>query len=177
MPKTKKKGYLASIVERDPAARSRLYVLLFYPSVKALFWYRIAHFFETKIRFHYTARFIMGFVRFFTGIEIHPGASIGKRFFIDHGAGVVIGQTAVIGDDVLMYHNVTLGGKTFEHIKRHPTIGNRVVIGSGATLIGDIHIGDDSKIATGANIRHDVPPFTLAISDDKHIPLQKEQQQ
>ena len=175
MGKSKKKGYLASIVERDPAARSRLYVLLFYPSVKALFWYRIAHFFETKIHFHYTARFIMGCVRLCTGIEIHPGARIGKRLFIDHGAGVVIGQTAVIGDDVLMYHNVTLGGKSFQRVKRHPTIGDRVIIGSGATLIGDITIGSDSKIATGANIRHDVPSFTLAISDEKHIPLEKEQ--
>ena len=174
MAKEKKIGYLASIVARDPAARSRLYVFLFYPCVKALFWYRVAHFFETRLRFHYTARFIMGCVRWRTGIEIHPGAKIGKRLFIDHGAGVVIGQTAVIGDDVLMYHNVTLGGKSFEKVKRHPTIGNRVIIGSGATLIGDIVIGDDSKIATGANIRHDVPPFTLAINDDKYIPLEKE---
>ncbi len=177
MEKQKKEGYLASIVRRDPAARSRLYVFLFYPCVRALFWYRVAHFFETKIHFHYTARFIMGLVRRGTGIEIHPGATIGKRLFIDHGAGVVIGQTAVIGDDVLMYHNVTLGGKSFEHVKRHPTIGNRVIIGSGATLIGDITIGDDSKIATGANIRHDVPPFTLAITDDKHLPLEKENKQ
>ena len=172
MAKTKNKGYLASIVERDPAARSKFYVFLFYPCVKAMFWFRIAHFLEAKIRFHYTARFIMGYVRWRTGIEIHPGATIGKRLFIDHGAGVVIGQTAIIGDDVLMYHNVTLGGKSLEKVKRHPTIGDRVVIGSGATLIGDITIGDDSKIATGANIRHDVPPKTLAISDEKQIPLQ-----
>lgn len=174
MAKEKKEGYLASIVRRDPAARSRFYVLLFYPCVKALFWFRVAHFFEKKIHFHYTARFIMGAVRWRTGIEIHPGATIGKHLFIDHGAGVVIGETAIIGDDVLMYHNVTLGGKSFEKIKRHPTVGNRVIIGSGATLIGDITIGDDSKIATGANIRHDVPPFTLAINDDKYIPLEKE---
>ena len=172
MAKERKQGYLASIVARDPAARSRLYVFLFYPCVPAIFWYRVAHFLETRIRFHYTARFIMGIVRRWTGIEIHPGATIGRRLFIDHGAGVVIGQTAIIGDDVLMYHNVTLGGKSFEHVKRHPTIGNRVIIGSGATLIGDITVGDDSKIATGANIRHDVPAKTLAVSDEKHIPLE-----
>jgi len=142
--------------KRDPAAKSFLEVLLLYPGFHALVWYRVAHFFY-RIHLFFLARFLSQSARLFTGIEIHPGAKIGKRFFIDHGLGVVIGETAVIGDDVLLYQGVTLGGTGLEKGKRHPTIGNNVVIGAGAKVLGNIIIGDNSYIGANAVVIKDVP--------------------
>ncbi len=146
-----------TVFQKDPAARSKIEVLLCYPGLHALWLHRIAHWlWERKFRF--LARLISHVNRFFTQIEIHPGAKIGKRFFIDHGAGVVIGETAEIGDNVLMYQGVVLGGTSLEKKKRHPTIGNDVVIGAGAILLGPITIGDGAKIGAGSVVIHDVPP-------------------
>ena len=160
------KDYLDSIIKRDPAAKSLLSVIITYPGVKALFFHRIANFFYIA-KFDLIARMISQLSRFLTGIEIHPGAKIGKNFFIDHGMGVVIGETSEIGDNVTMYHAVTLGGispsidsERQRHEKRHPTIGNNVVIGSGAQIIGPIKIGDGSRIAASAVVIKDVPENT-----------------
>ena len=149
-------SFLRSVKERDPAARSYLQIILFYPGVKAIFWYRIAHFLY-KIKLKLLAECIMYFVRMVHGIEIHPAANIGKRLFIDHGMGVVIGETAVIGDDCTMYHGATLGGTGKEHCKRHPTVGNNVMIGAGAKVLGNISIGDNAKIGANAVVTRDVP--------------------
>ena len=129
----------------DPAARSSLEVILLYPSVHAMFFYRIAHYLY-RLHFFFLARFLSQLARFLTGIEIHPGAQIGKGFFIDHGMGVVIGETVIIKDDVTIYHQVTLGGTGKEKGKRHPTIGNQVVIGAGAKVLGPINVGNYAKI-------------------------------
>lgn len=138
-----------TVFERDPAAKSFLEVLLCYPGLHAVFSHKIAHFlYEHK--FFLIARIISQISRFFTGIEIHPGAVIGRRFFIDHGMGVVIGETAVVGDDVTIYQGVTLGGTGKDKGKRHPTIGNNVTIGSGAKVLGPVTIGDNTKIGAGA---------------------------
>ncbi len=142
--------------KRDPAAKGFLEVLLLYPGLHALMWYRFAHIFY-KIHFFFIARLLSQLARFFTGIEIHPGAQIGKRFFIDHGMGVVIGETAIIQDDVLLYQGVTLGGTGLEKGKRHPTVGNNVVIGGGAKILGNITIGDNSYIGANAVVIKDVP--------------------
>ncbi|MFZ7130822.1 MAG: serine O-acetyltransferase EpsC [Eubacteriales bacterium] len=135
-------------LEKDPAARGRLEVFLLYPGIHALISYRIANFFFRNKLF-FIARLISQIARFFTGIEIHPGANIGRRLFIDHGMGVVIGETTTIGDDVTIFQNVTLGGTGKDKGKRHPTIGNQVVIGTGAKILGDIYIESGTKI--GAN--------------------------
>ena len=155
--------YLESIKKRDPAAKSILSIILTYPGVKAVFFHQISNFFY-KAGFDLIARIISQTVRFFTGIEIHPGAKIGKNLFIDHGMGVVIGETSEIGDNVTIYHNVTLGGSSpsidserQRHEKRHPTIGNDVVIGSGAQIIGPIKVGNNSRIAANAVVVKDVP--------------------
>lgn len=148
---------IETVFQKDPAARSKLEVLLYYPGLHALWMHRIAHGLWQK-KFRFLARFISHINRFFTQIEIHPGAKIGKRFFIDHGAGVVIGETAEIGDNVLMYQGVVLGGTSLEKKKRHPTIGNDVVIGAGAILLGPISIGNGAKIGAGSVVIHDVPP-------------------
>ena len=140
--------YFKSIKERDPAARHFFQILFLYPGVHALFFYRVAHFFF-RIHLKFLAEWMMLTVRFFTHIEIHPGAVIGKRLFIDHGSGVVIGETSIIGDDCTMYQGATLGGTGHHRGKRHPTIGNRVMIGAGAKILGPITIGDDVKV--GAN--------------------------
>ena len=138
-----------NIQQKDPAARNIFEVILLYPGFHALFFHRIAHFFyNTKLFF--IARLISQLTRFFTGIEIHPGATIGKRLMIDHGMGIVIGETAVIGNDCVIYHQVTLGGTGKEKLKRHPTIGNNVLIGAGAKLLGPINIGDNVKIGAGS---------------------------
>ena len=137
------------IQQKDPAARNIFEVILLYPGFHALLFHRIAHFFY-KIRLFFIARLISQLTRFFTGIEIHPGATIGKRLMIDHGMGIVIGETAVIGDDCVIYHQVTLGGTGKEKLKRHPTIGNNVLIGAGAKLLGPINIGDNVKIGAGS---------------------------
>jgi serine O-acetyltransferase len=138
-----------NIQQKDPAARNIFEVILLYPGFHALFSHRIAHFFY-NIKLFFIARLISQLTRFFTGIEIHPGATIGKRLMIDHGMGIVIGETAVIGNDCVIYHQVTLGGTGKEKLKRHPTIGNNVLIGAGAKLLGPINIGDNVKIGAGS---------------------------
>ena len=157
------KDFIKSIKERDPAAKSTLSVVLTYPGVKAVLLHQIANFFHVA-GFDLIARIISQMSRFFTGIEIHPGAKIGKNLFIDHGMGVVIGETSEIGNDVTIYHAVTLGGispsidsERQRHEKRHPTIGNDVVIGSGAQIIGPIKVGNGSRIAANAVVVNDVP--------------------
>ncbi len=142
--------------KRDPAAGGFFEVLFLYQGLHALVTHRIAHFFY-RSRLFFLARFLSQVSRHFTGIEIHPGATIGKRFFIDHGFGVVIGETAIVGDDVLLYQGVTLGGTGLEKGKRHPTIGNNVVIGAGAKVLGSITIGDNSYIGANAVVIKDVP--------------------
>jgi len=157
------KNYLESIKSRDPAAKSLLSIILTYPGVKAVFFHKISNFFYIA-GFDLIARIISQTVRFFTGIEIHPGAKIGKNLFIDHGMGVVIGETSEIGDNVTIYHAVTLGGispsinsDNQRNEKRHPSIGDDVVIGSGAQIIGPIKIGNGSRIAANAVVVKDVP--------------------
>jgi serine O-acetyltransferase len=148
--------------KRDPAAKSFLEVILLYPGLHALICYRIAHVFY-RLKLFLLARLLSQMARFFTGIEIHPGAKIGKRFFIDHGLGVVIGETSVIGDDVLLYQGSTLGGTGIVQGKRHPTIGNNVVIGAGAKVLGNIVIGDNSYIGANAVVIKDVPPNSTVV--------------
>lgn len=140
---------LASIQERDPAARSKLEIFLLYAGVHAMIWYRIAHWLY-KCKLLFLARLISQIGRFFTGVEIHPGAQIGKGLLIDHGSGVVIGETTVIGDDCTIYQGVTLGGTGKDCGKRHPTLGNNVVVGSGAKVLGPFRVGDNVKIAANA---------------------------
>jgi serine O-acetyltransferase len=153
---------IQAALSRDPAARNRLEVLLFYPGLHALMLHRLAHYLW-KHRLRLLARFISHTARFLTAIEIHPGAVIGRRFFIDHGAGVVIGETAEIRDDVLMYQGVVLGGTTLEKKKRHPTIGNNVVIGSAAILLGPITVGDGSRIGANSVVVRSVPPRSVVV--------------
>ncbi|HXU93229.1 MAG TPA: serine O-acetyltransferase [Gallionella sp.] len=152
---------IASVFDRDPAARNTFEVLTCYPGVHARIAHRIAHRLWLW-KFKWLARFTSHMARFFTGIEIHPGATIGRRFFIDHGMGVVIGETAEIGDDVTMYHGVTLGGTSWKEGKRHPTLGNGVVVGAGAKILGPIHIGDGAKIGSNAVVVKDVPAGATA---------------
>ena len=136
---------LEAAMREDPAARSKLEVAIAYPGIHAIWLHRLAHkLWRRSPAMQPLARLISQVSRFFTGIEIHPGACIGRRFFIDHGMGVVIGETAVVGDDVLMYHQVTLGGRARGRFKRHPTIGDRVLIGAGAKVIGNITVGNDA---------------------------------
>ena len=163
------KKYLDSIKARDPAAKSILSIVLTYPGVKAIFFYRIANFFYLA-KFDLISRIISQTIRFFTGIEIHLGASIGKNLFIDHGMGVVIGETSIIGDNVTIYHAVTLGGispsinsDSQRNEKRHPTIGNDVVIGSGAQIIGPVKIGNRARIAANAVVVNDVAENTTMV--------------
>ncbi len=144
-----------AIKRQDPAASSLLEVILLYPGLHALFYHRIAHVFY-QLHLKFIARLISQFARLLTGIEIHPGAQIGKRLFIDHGMGVVIGETSVIGDDCLIYHGVTLGGRGLQHVKRHPTIGNHVMIGAGAKVLGNITLGNHVKVGANAVVLHNV---------------------
>lgn len=146
-----------SIIDRDPAAKGRMEVVLCYPSIHAVFLHRIAHFLFNR-GFILLSRMLSQINRFFTGIEIHPGAKIGKRLLIDHGMGVVIGETAEVGDDVTLYQGVTLGGTGKETGKRHPTIGNNVMIASGAKVLGPFKVGDNSKIGAGSIVLKEVPP-------------------
>lgn len=148
--------------KKDPAATGFLEVLLLYQGLHALVAHRVAHFFY-RLRLVFLARLISQISRFFTGIEIHPGAKIGKRFFIDHGMGVVIGETSIIGDDVLIYQGVTLGGTGLQKGKRHPTIGNNVVIGGGAKVLGNITVGDNSYIGSNAVVINDVPANSTVV--------------
>ena len=162
-------SYLQSIIDRDPAARSKLSVILTYPGVKAIFLYKIANFFSVA-KFYLVARMISQFARFITGIEIHPAAKIGKNLFIDHGMGVVIGETSDIGDNVTIYHNATLGGispsinsNEQRHVKRHPTLKDNVVVGSGAQVLGPIEVGKNAKIGSNAVVTKDVPENAVMI--------------
>ncbi len=153
---------IKSVMERDPAARSKAEVFFLYPGVHAVFWHRVAHFFF-RHSMKFTARFISQISRFFTGIEIHPGAVIGRGLFIDHGMGVVIGETAVIGDNCTIYQGVTLGGTGTEKGKRHPTLGSNVMVGCGAKILGPFTVGDNSKIAAGAVVLSEVPPNSTCV--------------
>ena len=162
-------NFLQSIIDRDPAAKSKLSLILTYPGVKAVFFHRIANFFSVA-KFDLLARIISQFSRFLTGIEIHPGAKIGKNLFIDHGMGVVIGETSDIGDNVTIYHMATLGGiapsinsNDQRNIKRHPTIEDEVVIGSGAQVLGPVTVGRCAKIGANAVITKDVPEKAVMV--------------
>ncbi|MEA4962005.1 serine O-acetyltransferase EpsC [Lutispora sp.] len=158
---------ISAVMERDPAVKSKLEALLCYPGLHAIIFYRISHFFYKKGAF-LIARLISQAGRFFTGVEIHPGAVIGKRLFIDHGMGIVIGETTEIGDDVTLYQGVTLGGTGKDKGKRHPTIHNNVTIGSGAKILGPITVGKNAKIGAGAVVLRCVPPNTTAVGVPAH---------
>ena len=161
--------FLESIINRDPAAKSKLSVVLTYPGVKAVFFHQIAHFFSVA-KFDLVARIISQFSRFLTGIEIHPKAKIGKNLFIDHGMGVVIGETSEIGDNVTIYHMVTLGGispsidsDSQRNLKRHPTLKDNVVIGSGAQVLGPVIVGENAKVGANAVVTKDVPENAVMV--------------
>lgn len=170
--------YLESVFQRDPAARSTLEVLTTYPGIHALMFHRMAHrLWVWRLRWFAKILALLG--RWLTGIEIHPGAKIGRRFFIDHGMGVVIGETAEIGDDVTLYHGVTLGGTTWRKEKRHPTLGNNVVVGAGAKILGPITVGDNARVGSNSVVVKDVPSGATVVgipgrvmeskkTDDKH---------
>ncbi|MFC1987852.1 serine O-acetyltransferase [Chloroflexota bacterium] len=167
---------IRTVFKEDPAARGVLEVICCYPGLHALWSHRMAHsLWRHKLRF--LARVVSHINRFFTGIEIHPGATIGRRFFIDHGAGVVIGETAEIGDDVLMYQGAVLGGTSLKKGKRHPTLGNNVVMGTGAVALGAITIGDGARIGSGSVVVKSVPPGVTVVGipgrivEDRHEPL------
>ncbi len=159
---------ITAVFERDPAARSYLEVLLCYPGLHVLWTHRINHWFwQSGMRL--PARFLSQVARWFTGIEIHPGAKIGHRLFIDHGLGVVIGETSIVGDDVTIYQGVTLGGTGKEKGKRHPTVGNDVTLGSGAKLLGNITIGDNCRVGAGSVVLRNVPPNSTVVGVPGHI--------
>ncbi len=162
---------VATIFERDPAATSYLEVILTYAGLHALWLYRFAHYFYRK-KWHFIARSISQFARFLTGIEIHPGAKIGRRFFIDHGAGVVIGETCEIGDDVTIYQGVTLGGTGKEKGKRHPTLLSGVLVATGAKVLGSITIGENAKIGANSVVLKDVPNNTTVVGIPGKIVVQ-----
>jgi len=147
---------IRTIKERDPAAKNYLEIFLCYPGLHAIWFHRVAHFLYKK-EWYTTARLVSHFTRWFTGIEIHPGAKIGRRLFIDHGMGVVIGETTEIGNDCLIYKGVVMGGTTLEKKKRHPTLGNRVIVGSNSTVLGAITIGDGARIGSGSVVVKPVP--------------------
>ena len=162
-------SFLESIINRDPAAKSKVSVILTYPGVKAVFFHQIAHFFSVA-KFDLVARIISQFSRFLTGIEIHPKAKIGKNLFIDHGMGVVIGETSEIGDNVTIYHMVTLGGispsidsDSQRNLKRHPTLKDNVVIGSGAQVLGPVIVGENAKVGANAVVTKDVPENAVMV--------------
>ena len=151
-----------AVQDRDPAAQSALGVALCYPGLHALWGHRLAHWLWLR-NWRLSGRWLSQLVRWLTGVEIHPAATIGRRLFIDHGMGVVIGETAEIGDDVTVYHGVTLGGTSLAKGKRHPTLGDRVVVGTGAAVLGDIHIGDDCRIGANAVVVKSVPPNSVVV--------------
>jgi serine O-acetyltransferase len=153
---------IQSVFERDPAARNILEIVLCYPGFHAILFYRISNWLWVH-KLYLPGRLVSHLGRLLTGIEIHPGAKIGRKFFIDHGMGVVIGETSEIGDNVTLYHGVTLGGTTWKKIKRHPTIGNNVVIGAGAKVLGPIKIGDNSKIGANSVVVNEIPPNSIVV--------------
>ena len=161
---------VASILERDPAAKSRLEVVLCYSGLHAICAYRFTHWLWNH-QFLLLARWLSQVARLLTGIEIHPAAQIGSRLFIDHGMGVVIGETAIVGDDVTIYQGATLGGTGKETLKRHPTIGNGVVIGAGAKILGNIRVGNDSRIGAGSVVLRDIPDGSTVVGVPGHIIL------
>jgi serine O-acetyltransferase len=163
---------IRSVFDRDPAARSTLEVLLCYAGLHAIWDHRITHWLWSH-NLKLLARMLSQFSRFITGIEIHPGAVIGRRFFIDHGMGVVIGETAEVGDDVTLYHGVTLGGVSTRKGKRHPTIGDGVVIGAGAKILGAIEIGSGSRVGANAVVVDEIPPDSVVVGVPGH-PVHKE---
>jgi len=172
---SKIKEDIKTIYEKDPAATSLLEVLLCYPGFHALFMHRIAH----KLRYWHIPlipRLLSHITRFLTGIEIHPGAAIGRRFFIDHGMGVVIGETTIIKDDVLLYQGVTLGGTGKEHGKRHPTLMSGVVVGAGAKVLGNITIGENVRIGAGSVVIEDVPEHSTVVGIPARIVMQRIEQ-
>ena len=156
------RGYLENIRKKDPAAKSYLQVILLYPTVHAMFYYRIGNFLY-KRRLYFLGLLMTQIGRFVSGIEIHPGATIGRNLFIDHGMGVVIGETTIIGDNVTLYQGVTLGGTGKDTGKRHPTLGNNVTVGSGAKILGPIKIHDDSKIGANSVVLKDVEESSTAV--------------
>ncbi len=156
------RDHINAIKREDPAAKSALEILLCYPGLHAVLFHRVSHWFYER-KWYVVARFISQFARFLTGIEIHPGATIGERLFIDHGLGVVIGETAEVGDDVLLYQGVTLGGTGNQGGKRHPTVGHRVVVGTGASILGNIRLGDDVKVGAGSVVVHSVPEGSTVV--------------
>lgn len=167
---------LDAAVGADPAARSRLEVALLYPGVHAIWAHRLAHRWWHGRWGKFWALALSQIARRFTGVEIHPGASLGRRLFIDHGMGVVIGETAEVGEDVVIFHGVTLGGVTMNKGKRHPTVGNRVVIGAGAKILGPITVGDDARVGANAIVVKPVPPANSAVGvPARNIPLDKRQ--
>ncbi len=161
---------VATILQRDPAAKSRLEVLLCYSGLHAIIFYRLTHWLWNH-EFRLLARWLSQVARFLTGIEIHPAAQIGNRLFIDHGMGVVIGETAIVGDDVTLYQGATLGGTGKEKLKRHPTIGNHVVIGAGAKILGNIQVGDNARIGAGSVVLRDVPSDSTVVGVPGHMVL------
>lgn len=155
--------FLKAYKNYDPAAKSLFEIFFLYPGPRALFIHRIAHFLYS-IKLFFIARLVADISRTITGIEIHPGAQIGKRLVIDHGVGCVIGETAIIGDDCIIFHGVTLGGVKFDPVKRHPTVGNHVLIGTGAKVLGPITIGDRSKIGANSVVMKDLPPDSVIVA-------------
>ena len=153
---------LAAAMERDPAATSRWVVLLTSAGLHAIWLHRIAHRWWMRPGGRWPARLLAYVARSVTGIEIHPGAHIGRRFFIDHGMGVVIGETAVVGDDVMLFHGVTLGGTSGRRVKRHPTLGDKVMVGAGAKILGDVHVGSNVKVGANSVVVKDVPTGAVA---------------
>lgn len=164
---------LKSIFDRDPACRNIIEALTCYPGLHALWFHRVAHFFWAKLKLRLLARIISEVSRFFTGIEIHPGAVIGRGFFIDHGMGVVIGETTIIGDNVTLFQGVTLGGTGKEKGKRHPTLGNNIVIGAGAKILGNITIGDEVRIGAGSVVVRDVDHDTTVVGVPGRVVISK----
>lgn len=162
------KDEFACIFERDPAAQSYFEIITTYPGVHALLAHRLSHRLWNR-RLRWIARFISALMRWWSGIEIHPGATIGRRFFIDHGTGVVIGETAVIGDDCTLYHGVTLGGTSWKKGKRHPTLGNGVVIGAGAKVLGPITVGDGARIGSNSVVLRNVPAGATVVGIPGHV--------
>ncbi|WP_224981807.1 serine O-acetyltransferase [Geomonas agri] len=170
------KSDIKAVFDRDPAARSVLEVIFCYPGLHALWFHRVAHWLW-KHELFFLGRFTSHLGRFFTGIEIHPGATIGKGFFIDHGMGVVIGETAEIGDNVTLYHGVTLGGVSWEKVKRHPTLMDNVVIGSGAKILGPFTVGKDSKVGSNSVVVKEVPPNSTVVGIPGRVVMATEKPQ
>jgi serine O-acetyltransferase len=161
-----------SVFDRDPAARGVLEIIFCYPGLHAVWFYRVAHWFWTH-ELYFLGRFTSHLGRFFTGIEIHPGAQIGKKFFIDHGMGVVIGETAEIGDNVTLYHGVTLGGVTWDKVKRHPTVGDNVVIGAGSKVLGPFTVGKNARIGSNSVVVKAVPEDATVVGIPGRVVMQE----